>query len=456
MSQERRLAGTSERSLIEKARTLWRWLVLRSVRSKIPLVRRRLATAIGAVILALLALAFARSADLAQRLFDGLVRQMPLLPLALTPLTFALVAFATRRWASEARGSGIPQIIAAAHRPGSAESLRLAQPIVAAWKFGLTLLMLLAGASVGREGPTVQVSAAVMVWVHRALKVPITAGVLIAGGAAGVAAAFNTPLAGVAFAIEELAAAYEQRVALLVMAAVMISGLTMIGIAGNYVYFGALRSTLDLSQTLYLAPSVGVVGGLLGGLFSKVVQTFTRSQHGISGRIKQRPVMFALGCGLVVAVLGIMSKGETWGTGYAPAKVLVEGGKLNTWFGAEKFLATIFTTLSGTPGGIFSPSLSVGAGVGNAMTAVFPASPPSAVVLLGMAAYFVGVVRAPFTAVIILMETTDGRSMILPLFATALIADAVSSLICRERIYHGLSASFMPAVRDESETIPTR
>jgi H+/Cl- antiporter ClcA len=73
-----------------------------------------------------------------------------------------------------------------------------------------------------------------------------------------------------------------------------------------------------------------------------------------------------------------------------------------------------------------------------------------------MAAYFVGVVRAPFTAVIILMETTDGRSMILPLFATALIADAVSSLICRERIYHGLSASFMPAVRDESETIPTR
>lgn len=415
-----------------------------------PLVRRRVATSIGAVILAMLALAFARSADLMQRLFEDLVGLMPLLPLALTPLIFALVAFVTRRWASESRGSGIPQIIAAAHRPGNKDSLRLARPVVAAWKLVLTLFMLLAGASVGREGPTVQVSAAVMVWVHRALKVPITAGVLIAGGAAGVAAAFNTPLAGVAFAIEELASAYEQRVALLVMAAVMISGLTMIGIAGDYVYFGALKGALDLRQTLYLAPSVGIVGGVLGGLFSKVVQTFTHSQQGISARIKQRPVTFALACGLIVAVLGIVSDGTTWGTGYAPAKVLVEGGKLSAWFGLEKFLATIFTTLSGTPGGIFSPSLSVGAGIGNAMTNLFPASPPSAVVLLGMAAYFVAVVRAPFTAVIILMETTDGRSMILPLFATALIADAVSSLVCRERIYHGLAKSFMPATEGAS------
>lgn len=72
----------------------------------------------------------------------------------------------------------------------------------------------------GREGPTVQISAAVTVAVHRLFRVPITAGVVIAGGAAGVAAAFNTPLAGVAFAIEELAAAYEQRAAVMVMALV--------------------------------------------------------------------------------------------------------------------------------------------------------------------------------------------------------------------------------------------
>lgn len=433
------------RNLAGTAATLWRWFVQRKLRIPAAVARRRVATAIGAVLLAAIALAFARAADHAQLIFHRLFVSAPLLPLVLTPLIFAAVAFATSRWASEARGSGIPQIIAAAERPASAGAARLADAKIAVSKLFLTLLMLLGGASVGREGPTVQVSAAAMVWVHRLLRVPITAGVLIAGGAAGVAAAFNTPLAGVAFAIEELAAAYEQRVALLVMAAVMISGLTMIGIAGDYVYFGVLQSSIGLRQTLVLAPVVGIAGGIAGGIFSRVVLHFSNAKSGLAWRLKRRPVIFAAGCGLIVAIAGILSGGTTWGTGYAPAKALIEGGHLSAWFGPEKFVASVFTTLSGTPGGIFSPSLSVGAGLGNAISRLFPGSPSSAVVLLGMAAYFVGVVRAPLTAVIILMETTASRSMILPLFATALIADAASSLIGRERIYHGLSRAFVPS-----------
>jgi H+/Cl- antiporter ClcA len=395
------------------------------------------------------ALAFARSADIAQLIFRRVFEQYPHLPLVLTPLVFAVVAFATARWASEARGSGIPQIIAAAKNPASADATRLADLRIAISKLFLTLLMLLGGASVGREGPTVQVGAAVMVWVHRVLRVPITAGVLIAGGAAGVAAAFNTPLAGVAFAIEELAAAYEQRVALLVMAAVMISGLTMIGIAGDYVYFGVLKSSIGLSETLVIAPVVGIVGGTAGAIFSRVVLHFSNAKSGWTWRLKRRPVLFAAFCGLVVAVAGMASNGTTWGTGYTPARALIEGGHLSAWFGPAKFVASIFTTLSGTPGGIFSPSLSVGAGIGNAMAGLFPGSPTSSIALLGMVAYFVGVVRAPLTGVIILMETTASRSMILPLFATALIADAASSLISRERIYLGLSRAFLP---DEGES----
>ncbi|HEV7137589.1 MAG TPA: chloride channel protein [Steroidobacteraceae bacterium] len=407
------------------------------------IAQRRVATAMGAILLSLAALAFARFADVAQLMFRRIFAQYPHLPLLLTPAIFAAVAFATRRWANEARGSGIPQIIAAAESPATAGAIRLANLKIAISKLFLTLLMLLGGASVGREGPTVQVSAAVMVWVHRLLRVPITAGVLIAGGAAGVAAAFNTPLAGVAFAIEELAAAYEQRVALLVMAAVMISGLTMIGIAGDYVYFGVLRSSIGLRQTLVLAPVVGIVGGISGGVFSRVVLHFSNAKSGWAWGLKRRPVLFAAGCGLIVAVAGIVSGGATWGTGYVPARALIEGGQLSIWFGPAKFVASIFTTLSGTPGGIFSPSLAVGAGVGNALAGLFPRSPTSAIALLGMAAYFVGVVRAPLTAVIILMETTASRSMILPLFATALIADATSALICPERIYHGLSRAFV-------------
>ncbi len=387
---------------------------------------------------------------MAMELFHRLFAAAPYVPLLLTPLLFAAVAYATKRWAAAARGSGIPQIIAAAEVPGSNAAGRLASFTIGISKMALTLIMLLGGASVGREGPTVQVSAAIMVWVHRILKVPITAGVLIAGGAAGVAAAFNTPLAGVAFAIEELASAYEQRVALLVMAAVMISGLVMIGIAGDYVYFGVLQSALNVKQTLIVAPAMGIAGGLLGGVFTRIILGFANATGGFAGRLQRRPILFAAGCGLIVAVLGIWSGGTTWGTGYAPARALVEGGTLTAWFGPAKFLASVFTTLSGTPGGIFSPSLAVGAGLGNAMTRLFDA-PSSAVVLLGMAAYFVGVVRAPLTAVIILMETTASRSMILPLFATALIADAASSLVSRERIYHGLSKAFTIKSSDGDE-----
>jgi len=429
--------------LYRETKTLWRWFVHRRLRTSMPIARRRVASTVGAVVLAIFALAFSKAADVAMARFNQLFKAAPLLPLILTPLIFAIVAYATKRWASAARGSGIPQIIAAADIPESETAGRLSSLKTGVLKVVLTLLMLLGGASVGREGPTVQVSAAVMVWVHRILRVPITAGVLIAGGAAGVAAAFNTPLAGVAFAIEELAAAYEQRVALLVIAAVMISGLVMIGIAGDYVYFGVLQSALNLRQTLAVAPVMGIAGGIMGGLFSRTVLGFANGKHGIRALLKRRPVLFAAGCGLIVGVLGILSGGTTWGTGYAPARALVEGGRLSFWFGPAKFLASIFTTLSGTPGGIFSPSLAVGAGLGNAMAGLFDA-PSSAVVLLGMAGYFVGVVRAPFTAVIILMETTASRSMILPLFATALIADAVSSLISHERIYHGLSKSFRP------------
>lgn len=120
--------------------------------------------------------------------------------------------------------------------------------------------------------------------------------------------------------------------------------------------------------------------------------------------------------------------------------------------GPAKFFATLATALSGAPGGIFAPSLSVGAGLGDLLTSIFPDDPKGAIVLLGMIGYFVGVVRAPLTAVIIITETTASRGMIVPLFATALIADLVSALVCRERLYHGLAKGFVQACAPEEHS----
>jgi H+/Cl- antiporter ClcA len=405
-------------------------------------VHSRLALAIGAVVLGLVALLFAKAADRAQDGFTALVARWPYVPLVLTPLGFALIVWLTRRFVPAARGSGIPQVVVASRYPDRAGPLITLR--TAGAKLVATVAMLGLGASVGREGPTVQVSAAIMVWLHRLMRVPLTAGVLIAGGAAGVAAAFNTPLAGVAFAIEELAAAYEQRMTVLAMGAVMIAGLVSLGIAGDYVYFGVLHDSLSLRAVVMIAPVAGVVGGALGGLFSRAVLGFGGWSWPPVAWLRSRPVLFAAACGLVVAVIGIGTHGSTWGTGYGATRAMVESGGGSAWFGPLKLVTTLATTLSGAPGGIFAPSLAVGAGVGRLIAPLFAGQPTGAIVLLGMTAYFVGVVRAPFTAIIIISETTGSHAMILPLFATALIADGVAPLFCRERLYHGLARQFGP------------
>jgi len=408
--------------------------------------RRRVALIGGAVIVGLVALLFAWLADGAGHMFEWFIARYPYAPFLITPLGFALIVWITRRFAPLAAGSGIPQVIAAS-RGTSAAHMRLIDMPTAVLKSVLTAGALLVGASVGREGPTVQISAALLGWTHRLLQVPMRLTVMIAGGAAGVAAAFNTPLAGITFAIEELAAAYEQRMALLVITAVIVSGMVTLGIAGNYIYFGGgINAHLSVRSAIPVALVGGILGGLSGGLFARWTLAAARVNNRFMNVRKRYPVGFAALCGLFVALIGVAS-GLTWGTGYEPAKALIEGETLPYWFAPAKFLATLVTTISGIPGGIFAPSLATGAGFGQALRWIFPGEPASAIILMGMAAYFTGVVRAPLTAVIIITETTGARGFMLPLLGAALVADASAQLLCKERLYHGLAKAFIPEAK---------
>lgn len=406
-----------------------------------PVWRRRMAMGIGAILVGLVALLFAEMANEAIDIFRHHIAATWWLPLIVTPTGVLLIVIATRRFTPEGKGSGIPQVIAATGDPENSLDTLISLRVGIA-KLLMTAAGLLAGASVGREGPTVQVSAAIMARVHRIFRVPLSAGVIIAGGAAGVAGAFNTPLAGVAFAIEELANAFEQRVALLVMTAILIAGIVSLGLAGDYVYFGTMPATIGLGRTLVIAPVAGVIGGVSGGLFARLVLAITFNRARYLGPLAERPIAWALLCGLAIAVIGI-STGVTWGTGYAEAKAAVEGAHESLWFGPGKFVGTLLSTVAGLPGGIFSPSLATGAGVGNILCLLFPRDPRGAVVLLGMVAYFTGVVRAPLTAVIIIVEATASRGMILPLFASALIADSSARLVCKDKLYHALAREFL-------------
>jgi len=213
-------------------------------------------------------------------------------------------------------------------------------------------------------------------------------------------------------------------------------------VSGDCVYFGAIGAHMSIGTAMLVVPVAGVLGGGFGGFFSRIVLMLANGRHWVTDWTKANPITFAGICGVVVAVLGVAS-GLTWGTGYGAARAMIVGVDAPLWFGPAKFASTVATAVAGLPGGIFAPSLAVGAGVGNMLQVLFPGEQAGAVVILGMCAYFAGVVRAPLTAVIILSETTASRGLLLPMFATAFIADWASQGVCREKLYHGLSKSFV-------------
>ena len=270
---------------------------------------------------------------------------------------------------------------------------------------------------------------------------------VLAGGAAGIAGAFNTPLAGIVFAIEELSHSFEARTSGTVLTAVIVAGIATLALVGNYTYFGVTSMQLDIGSGWLAVLLCSVAGGLAGGLFSRLLIAGASGLPRVAGQfVLRHPVLFAAGCGVVLAGLGLLSGGNTYGTGYEQARQLVEGhASLPFSFPLLKFAATVVSYLSGIPGGIFAPSLAVGAGLGQALTPLLPGAPAGAVVLLGMVGYFSGVVQAPITATVIVMEMTDNQNMTIPLMATSMLAYGISRLVCRRALYGALARRFLIA-----------
>lgn len=406
--------------------------------------QRRAIFLLGGVAVGAAAVALAELADLAQIAFSALVSHFRYASLVLTPIGFALSVFLTNRFFQNAQGSGIPQAIAARHLTDQTARNSLVSLRIAAGKILLTLFGLLCGASVGREGPTVQIGASIMFALGR-FSPRRQPGLILAGAAAGVAAAFNTPLAGIVFGIEEMSRAFETRTSSLIIGAVIAAGLTSLALMGNYTYFGTSATALRNGADWLAVPLCGVAGGLAGGLFSRILIVMARGFGNPVGRmIKCYPVGFAAICGFAAAVCGIASDGTVYGTGYQQVKSALEAGsQLPGSFSVWKFLATTFASISGMPGGIFAPSLAVGAGLGSNIAPLFHGAPLPAMMLLGMVSYFAGVVQAPITAFVIVTEMTDNHAMVVPLMAAALIAHASSRLICKEGVYHALAKGFI-------------
>ncbi len=410
--------------------------------------RPRLVFWTGALAIGFISVIFAKMADKAHEIFTGVTTSGEwsyLLPLAITPLGFVLSAWLAITVFPNSQGSGIPQAIASRHVRDDEDRSRLLSLKLAVGKILLTVLGLLSGASIGREGPTVQVGASIMLAVARFGGMAQARGLILAGSAAGIAAAFNTPLAGIVFAIEEMSRTYESRANALVLTAVILSGLAALGLSGNYTYFGTAAALPVSIGDWGLVLVCGIGGGTLGAAFSGFALNFgSRIRRWAQPLPLIRMLMLAGGCGLAVGVIGIIAGGTTFGTGYEQARSAVEGNALPTFFFVEKLFASFFSMMSGIPGGIFAPSLSIGAGFGSTVGTLMGKEIALAAIL-GMAGYFAGVVQAPMTAFVIILEMTGNHDAVIAIMASAMLGFLTSRLLSREPLYHGLSRVFVAA-----------
>lgn len=395
----------------------------------------------GAVLVGLVCALFAVLAEHANQIFFDVAADNPLLPLVITPLGLVAIAWLTQKVFPGSQGSGIPQAIAALETRSKSALLSVR---IAVGKILLTLLGLAAGASIGREGPSVHIGASIMYSLGRFARFPphyMERGLILAGSAAGIAAAFNTPLAGIVFAIEEMSRSFEQKTSGIVTTGVVFAGITAMAVMGQYHYFGVSDAKL-IEPTAWSAVIVcGVIGGVLGGLFT---QGLIKGSQWVAPYARSKPLLVALLAGVAVAVIGYASGYTSSGTGYGEARALVDGSaEVDPLYPLYKMGATLASYLSGIPGGIFAPSLATGAGVGANLGLWFPVAPLSVMIMLGMVGYFSGVVQSPITAFVIVMEMTANQNMLLALMATSFIAYGASLQVCPRPLYRTLAEAFL-------------
>jgi H+/Cl- antiporter ClcA len=419
----------------------------------------RLVVWAGALLAGLAVVGFAVLTDHALEVFFRLRERTEWLPLLLTPVVGMAVVWLTRRFFAGAEGSGIPQVIAAAgERLDSGEVGRLVSLRLAFGKVALGAGALAGGFSAGREGPSVQIAASIMHACRHFLPrrfVMDPRNLMLAGGAAGIAAAFNTPLAGIIFAIEELSRRFEQRTNGVLITSIVWAGLVSIAILGNYTYFGRLvvgKVSVAIVPAILVA---GIVCGLAGGLFSRLLISGV-SPIPLLGPFKSKhPVLFAGLCGLLVAIIGVLTAGATFGSGYGYTRAMLLAPAETPWYySSAKFLVTVVSYYSGIPGGIFAPALAVGAGIGRDLVHIVPeAVTAPAVMALSMAAFLAAVTHAPLTSFIIVMEMIDGHAMVISLMAVAMIASLVSRLISKP-LYSTLAQRLTSSFPQPDKPVP--
>ncbi len=415
----------------------------------------------GSALVALTALLFAWMADFALEMNAELVQKYPWFAWVALPLGLPLIVWITRRFAPYTSGSGIPQVLASLALPYGANKTRLIRLRETLLKIPLTFLVMFAGASVGREGPSVQVGAAVMsawgAWCKKhgfAFRGMQENDLIAAGAAGGLAAAFNAPLAGVIFAIEELGREVMLRWERQILLGVLAAGFIQVAIQGNNPYFSGFSGG-TLNNMLGWVLGCGLACGIAGGLFGRTLYLGATAFAPAKWRehIRRHPLITAALIGILLAAIGTLYQGKTYGTGYHEAAQALRGiHEAPAGLAVAKWFSTVLSYWAGTPGGIFTPSLTIGAVLGERIAVLTGlAQGTHVLVLLCMAAFLAGATQSPLTSAVVVMEMTGGQNLLFWLLIACIFASQVSRQFSPRPFYHAAGTRFKRQVEQSGQ-----
>jgi len=415
---------------------------------------------IGSVITGFFAVMYAQIFSWGENLLHFILNWHDWMIFLIAPVGFVLSWWLVKEFAPNAKGSGIPQVMAAVELANPKEHKKIKHLLslkILIFKIISSVVLVIGGGAVGREGPTIQIAGSVFRKVNEFLpewwpKIS-KKNMIMTGAAAGLAAAFNTPLGGIVFAVEELSKTHINYFKTALFTAVIIAGLTAQTLAGSYLYLGYPK-TADVSL-MVMFPIILVAG--CSGILASQLSVFMLKINGWKNRrlkTDRANIAFLVVCALFIASISFFISREILGSGKEiMERILFTEDKYEDWYvPILRMLGPALSFTSGGAGGIFAPALTAGASIGSVISGIIHLTPneTNVVVLGGMVAFLTGITRAPFTSAIIVLEMTDRHSLIFHLMLAGMVSSLVSLLVSRHSLYDVLKVNFLHDLREKT------
>lgn len=414
---------------------------------------------ITSILVGLISVGYAKLFAYAEKLSLKLFAWQPNFIFVWAPFLFLIATLIVKKMAPYARGSGIPQVMAAIEvskkeKPAILDQLLSIRIVIV--KIVSSVLMVLGGGAIGREGPTIQIASAVFAFVNKWVpknwpRVNLVT-MIITGAGAGLAAAFNTPLGGIVFSIEELSKSHISRYRTQLFTAIIIAGLTAQYYLGSYLYIGYPEAGSDNFSVFLLLLLVALLCAILSNLVSNTILSLLSWKKRLSPFVSTYifPVVLGLSFATLVYFFGTVVMGS--GKEIINESLFSSSHEVHWYTPLLRSIGPILSFSTEASAGIFAPSLSAGASVGAVVADFFQIYQKEANVLIlgGMVAFLTGITRSPFTSAILVFEMTNSHELIFYLLFAAMIANVISYAINRHSFYELIKQRIMGELDEDA------